>query len=190
MSTADQSILTKLKRGDISVLDEVYRKYRDEFIGWLMRQYGCSSEEAAELFQLVLLIFHDNVMDGSLKELNCSLKTYLFSIGKNKLREWRRAESKSADFLEEYLYDHVDFPDNPSRKEHEVRLNLVVQSLEELGDPCKEVLELYYYDNMSMEEIAEERDYKNPNTAKNQKYKCLKRLRKIYRAAMGKMHSK
>jgi RNA polymerase sigma factor (sigma-70 family) len=188
MTTADHLIIQKLKQGDTSVLDDLYRRYRGEFIGWLTGKYQCSREEAAELFQLVLLIFHDNVMDDSLQTLNSSLKTYLFAIGRNKYLEGKRKELKSVELLEGYLYEHVDFPDPSSRKEYEALLDLVVQSLEELGDPCKEVLELYYYDDKSMQEIAEERDYKNPNTAKNQKYKCLERLRDIFRSAQGKMH--
>lgn len=53
-------------------------------------------------------------------------------------------------------------------------------AIEILGDPCKSLLQLYYYKQLGMEDITELLGYKNSDTTKNQKYKCIKRLQKIY----------
>jgi hypothetical protein len=37
----------------------------------------------------------------------------------------------------------------------------------------------YYYHKRSMEQLVGMFDYKNADSAKNQKYKCLERLRKL-----------
>ena len=65
-------------------------------------------------------------------------------------------------------------------QEKEMDLNLAEQCLEKLGDPCKSMLELYYYNKMSMEEITITLNYKNANTAKNLKYKCMNRLKRLF----------
>ena len=61
----------------------------------------------------------------------------------------------------------------------EQQLECVEKGLEKLGEPGRTILELYYYHGKSMEEIAELLHYKNSATAKNIKYKCLLRLKKI-----------
>ena len=49
-----------------------------------------------------------------------------------------------------------------------------------LGEPCKSLLEAYYLQKQNMQEIAVNFGYTNAENAKNQKYKCLMRLKKIF----------
>ena len=58
------------------------------------------------------------------------------------------------------------------------RKELLNRILDDLGEPCKEILKLFYFNNLSADEIAEIMDYKNGNTVKNLKYKCLQRIKK------------
>ena len=55
-------------------------------------------------------------------------------------------------------------------------LKVVHDAMELLGDPCKSVLIYYYFNQMSMSEIADRMNYSNANTVKVKKYKCKKRL--------------
>jgi len=45
-----------------------------------------------------------------------------------------------------------------------------------LGEPCKKILTLFYYDNLSMKEIVEHLPYENEQVVRNKKYKCLQAL--------------
>ena len=54
------------------------------------------------------------------------------------------------------------------------------QAMNNLGEPCKSLLEAYYLGKKSMVEIAGDFGYTNADNAKNQKYKCLMRLKKIF----------
>jgi DNA-directed RNA polymerase specialized sigma24 family protein len=49
-----------------------------------------------------------------------------------------------------------------------------------LGEPCKSLLEAYYLQKKNMQDIAVSFGYTNADNAKNQKYKCLMRLKKIF----------
>lgn len=56
----------------------------------------------------------------------------------------------------------------------------IIESLyRESREPCRSLLFAFYVQNKSMEELAEEMNYKNADTVKNVKYKCLQRLRKL-----------
>ena len=52
-----------------------------------------------------------------------------------------------------------------------------------LGEPCRTLLEDFYIKASSMQDITEKFGYTNADNAKNQKYKCLMRLKKMFFAA-------
>ena len=53
-------------------------------------------------------------------------------------------------------------------------------SLEELGEPCATLIKDFYIRKMNMDEISDKFGYTNSDNAKNQKYKCLQRLKRLY----------
>ena len=58
----------------------------------------------------------------------------------------------------------------------EEREKIIHECINELGDTCKKILTYYYFEKMSMQDIAEKLDFANTDTAKTKKYKCKKRL--------------
>jgi DNA-directed RNA polymerase specialized sigma24 family protein len=54
------------------------------------------------------------------------------------------------------------------------------RALNSLGEPCKSLLEGYYVKKMDMQALAKDFGYTNADNAKNQKYKCLIRLKKLF----------
>jgi DNA-directed RNA polymerase specialized sigma24 family protein len=57
---------------------------------------------------------------------------------------------------------------------------IMERALGSLGEPCKSLIEAYYIQKKGMTEIAEAFGYTNADNAKNQKYKCLMRLKKLF----------
>ena len=54
------------------------------------------------------------------------------------------------------------------------------RALNSLGEPCKSLLEGNYLNKKGMQELASQFGYTNADNAKNQKYKCLMRLKKLF----------
>ena len=81
----------------------------------------------------------------------------------------------------ENLQDTVPVEDEVEENE---RINNEFQAMEKaissLGEPCKSLLEAYYLEKKNMQEISQSFGYTNADNAKNQKYKCLMRLKKIF----------
>ena len=68
-------------------------------------------------------------------------------------------------------------------EEHHKRnqeFQMMEKALTGLGEPCKSLLEAFYIQKRNMSDIAGSFGYTNPENAKNQKYKCLIRLRKLF----------
>ena len=57
---------------------------------------------------------------------------------------------------------------------------LIQQLFEKLGEKCKQLLLLVYYENLSMNEIIQHMpDYQNEQVIRNKKYKCMKQLEQL-----------
>ena len=55
----------------------------------------------------------------------------------------------------------------------------IKQKLLALGEPCFSILMMHSYQKLSMATISEKMGYANEHTTRQQKYKCLKRIRKM-----------
>ena len=174
-----EGIIQTIRSGGQAELGAIYEEYREEFLHWIEKEYHISSDDSKDIYQLTILIFHDNIKQGKLEHLVSSVKTYLFGIGKNIARENFRKEKRYVPISQEkWLKESlIDEPSNPIDENAFVRAK---SALEKLGQPCQRLIELFYYEKKSIPEITLALDYKNPETAKNQKCKCMARLRKIF----------
>ena len=66
--------------------------------------------------------------------------------------------------------------------ESEERNKIVAKCIEQLGETCKKVLMYYYFEEMSMQDIADKLGFENNDTAKTKKYKCKKKLDELIKA--------
>jgi len=171
-------IIEEIKNGNKKELADIYRAYRNEFVSWASGHYTCTPEEARDIYQASIITLYDNIVKEKLQHLNGSVKTYLFAIGKNKILELRRSEKKFEHPLANDEFDLADIKDNAA-EQHEARVKTVQACLEKLGDPCRTLLELYYLNQTSLEELADQLHYKNTDTVKNLKCRCLSRLREM-----------
>ncbi len=181
----DKAIIKAIRKGDQQVLSQVYQTYRQEFFFWLSKYFSCDADEAKDVYQSVILVFYENIVSGRLNELTSSVKTYLFAIGKYKMMEQMKQSHKfSGDEQIPRLSTEESNLEELTQREED--LQLIEQCLQLLGDPCKTLLELYYYQRLSMADITQYMNYKNPDTTKNLKYKCIKRLKKLFESEMSK----
>lgn len=172
-------IIAKIKSGGQTELGMVYEEYRGEFLKWITKDYSCSEDDAKDIYQLTILIFYDNIKLGKLEHLVSSVKTYLFGIGKNIAMENIRKTSRNTPIDQErWLKEHL-IMEEPESAIKEQTFEIAKRALAILGEPCRRLIELFYYDRKNLEEITDLLGYKNAETAKNQKCKCMKRLRKL-----------
>ena len=175
----EQLSLEDIRHADDRTLQELYNQYRKEFSMWAIKHYKIDEETAGDIYQQTFIAFYYNVRDGKLTELSSSIKTYLFSIGKNLLRDHFK---KTARFVEPSDYNlegsEVDnsIMDNYERTEMTEAVSVL---LHQIGEPCKTVLELYYFHNYSMESIATELNYKTEQIAAKRKFICLQQIRSM-----------
>ena len=170
-----------IKNDENRALKELYTMYRDDCVQWLQLKQNLQVEDAKEIFQTAVVVLYDNVISGKLEELNSNIKSYLFGICKNKVYELYR-QQKRVRHQELFPTIHAYVMDDINEKEAlESEIEDMNTALTALGDPCRSIIQLFYYKKMSMDDITSLMGYKNRDTTKNLKYKCIKRLQKAVR---------
>jgi len=173
------SWIEDLKSDEEKVLANIYMNHRNSCISWLETNFKISQSDGIEVFQNAVIILYDNVIQGKITIANSSLKTYLFSIAKNKAYEILKAR-KRLKFNEDFdLPALLTFDNQEEKITQELQFQAIEKALLKLGDPCKKLLQLFYYKKKKMEEIKELMNYENSDTVKTAKYKCMKRIKKL-----------
>lgn len=118
---------------------------------------------------------------GDIRMLDCSLNTFLVDIAKNDYRTWLRNDHLALD-EELESFSHLVESDLTMAVEESVEVlqeQIVSTCVSELPPRCKEVLTMFYYKGMSLDEIIEVRGEKNisKNGLKTGKYKCMEALK-------------
>jgi RNA polymerase sigma factor (sigma-70 family) len=168
----DSEVLAKIKKGEESALDFLYKKYYRMMTKLVITNSG-TEDEARDIYQDALIVFWEKARKGNLV-LTSKISTFIYSIC---LNLWRKElERKSRLSSEEK--DDIEFIDIEKKE----RIQIVRACINELGETCKRILMYYYFDGLSMNDIAEKLGYANTDTAKTKKYKCKKRLDELVKA--------
>src|SRR2546423_1749181 len=138
-----------------------------------------NAEDARDVFQETMIVLYEKVRSGSF-ELNCQIKTYVYSVSR---RLWLKRLQQTNRFATAYESFNETIAVEEELEKHEQVNNEFIamdKAINSLGEPCKSLLEAYYLKKKNMNEIAVNFGYTNADNAKNQKYKCLMRLKKIF----------
>lgn len=179
MKAENENLLLKgLARNDRKAIETIYKDHYNMVQAMVVKNNG-TIDDAKDIFQEAMIVLYENVRSDSF-ELNCQIKTYLYSVSR---RLWlKKLLSQSRLIIaEEADQDLVSVDDEV--EDHEklnVEFNMMEKAINSLGEPCKSLLEAFYLKKKSMQEIAASFGYTNPENAKNQKYKCLMRLKKLF----------
>ena len=179
----DDELLLGLANGSDEALTQLYSRYFPMVLHFVTTNSG-SEDEAKDIYQESLIVLYEKVRDGSF-ELHCQLKTYIYSVS-------RRLWLKQLAHKSRFMVNDIETPatdsdaveqmsdDLTDHEERDRQFDLMADSLDRLGEPCRTLLEDFYIRHLSMQDITEKFGYTNADNAKTQKYKCLMRLKRLF----------
>ena len=174
---SDARILDLIKRGDEEALTILYSANRRAVTSYVRNNTG-TSDDAEDMLQEALIVLWEKVRAGGFR-YDAKLSTFVLAVVKNLwLRQLARQRKESPALLE---LDRTANSD-PSPLDELIecdRAQLVRDAMEKLGDPCKKLLLLFYWEECSLEEIAATMGFANAETAKSKKYQCKKALERF-----------
>lgn len=176
--TEQELLLKQIAKNDRKALESIYKENFGSIQSYVLNNNG-SSDDARDIFQEAMIVLYQKACSGSF-ELNCQLKTYLYSICR---RLWLKKLHSAKNYAktDENLEETV--PVEEEVENHEKVNNdflMMEAALAKVGEPCKSLLEAYYFQKKNMQDIATAFGYTNADNAKTQKYKCLVRLKKLF----------
>lgn len=191
-SEAEAKLLARCRKGEAAAWDELFDLHyaaAGRFIFQL--DPHVTREDAEEICQEVFLTVIKNL---SSFQAGCQFQTWLFRIAVNKTRDFRdrrhaakRGGGQSPLSLQApepetglVLDPPATTPAPDAQLLGAEQAALVHQALDQLGEPCREIIELRYFGDLSYEEISQTLDL-NPKTVSSRLSKCLDRLEEITR---------
>lgn len=179
---SDAKILDLIRTGDDEGLVMLYEANRRPIHAFVARNSG-SPDDAEDLLQEALIILWERVRTNRF-EYQAKLSTFIYATVKNLwLRRLARLRRESP----------AEIAESTGRIEAATALDVMVESeearivqeaLDRLGEPCRTLLILFYWEEQTMEQIAVALNFANADTAKSKKYQCKKLLQKLLKDRM------
>ncbi len=169
----EQELLEGLIAQRNDVLQRIYILYY-KVVRRLVLYNNGKEEDAKDIFQETLVIIYRKLQEDKLS-LNCSLKTYIYSVARLLwLRELENIKNRNINFEE--CDQYIDLEDNVFPiVEVNKRLKLYHEQFEQLSNDCKKILKLFL-NNISIAEITKIMGYSSVQHTKNRQYRCKKSL--------------
>lgn len=179
-SFSDGELIANIQSGN-NINDSIRAIYKDHFdqLSWFVMNNSGNRHDAEDIFQEVVVGFIDAVQRNKFRS-ESSIKTFLYSMNKNAwLNELKKRERASH---RELNYEKGQDKHEGGAGEFLVQQEAqrqVVEIVDQLGETCKKILLMFYYENLSMKEILEKTEYETEQVVRNKKYKCLKQLEQM-----------
>jgi RNA polymerase sigma factor (sigma-70 family) len=162
----------------------IYRQHAESVSSFIMSRGG-NEQDADDIFQETVVSFIDIVKRGKFRG-DASIRTFLIAVAKNiwfnELNKRKRSGERDKKYETGKEEEELDVSHHISEREVKQQLRNL---LEQLGESCRKLLILFYYENLSMKEMLEHLPYENEQVVRNKKYKCLQQLMEIIKKNPG-----
>lgn len=172
----EEQVLSRLRDGDKNVLVGLYKANFSMVRSYVAKNNG-STEDAEDILQDALVVLWQNVRKPDFV-LSSKISTYIMAVVKNL---WLKQLSKNGRMTgEENILPqaHSVNPDHGKAMD----MKHLSKAMEEVGDNCRQLLLMFYFDGHDMETIARNMNFANADTAKAKKYQCFKKLEQIVKS--------
>ncbi len=175
----DSVVINGIKNLDEKILRYLYRYHLKKIKGMVINKGG-TEEDANDVFQDTMVDITEQVKRGKFN-INKSIDGFIIKVSINK---WSRKLKNDIKIRHvEVSINESDIDKYPTEIEEDNSNNLpdnfdkISDWLDKLSDSCKRLVEEFYYYGNDWKLIAKKFGYKSAASAKNQKYKCMEKLK-------------
>lgn len=173
----NNDILKNLDSSDERVVNKaalsLYDAIHAQVMSFVLSNKG-GKVDAEDVIQEAIAILLVNVQKEDF-HITGSVKSYVYGICRNL---WYKQLSKKGRLPLDELKDYSMSDEVEDDTEEEV-IVLISDLIETLSEECQKIVALFYFDRLSMDEIARRMGYKQRTVAKTKKYKCIQALKKL-----------
>ncbi|MDB5019987.1 MAG: polymerase subunit sigma-70 [Pedobacter sp.] len=174
----DREVVLGILNNSEEALNRLYTGYFPMVLQFILNNNG-DEDDAKDVYQESIIILYNKIRGGEF-ELTSKLKTYIYSVSRRIWLKKLAQQSKKTNNVSEFEDVVAVEVDVELHEEKEIQFEKMDSALQHLGEPCKTIIQDFYINNLSMQDISEKFGYTNTDNAKTQKYKCLQRLKKLF----------
>ena len=177
-TNTNKTFLLELKKGESAAIRSVYEEAYPVCASLILNNNG-TKEDAKDLFQEALIVLIQKLkMLGF--ELTANVKTYMYAVVRNLwLKKLRTDNKKGLELVFDepeinvQLANDITLDYNPEKEEKHAA---VEKAFSTMGDDCKKIITAFYFQKLSLKEIADWLDYTD-NFIKVKKKRCMDALK-------------
>ena len=183
--STDQDLYNALNQRDERAYAYLYAESFPSFRFWMLNN-SASEMDAEDAFQKGMLSFLLNVESGRYQfQPGARVTTVVFEYCKRVwLTELKSARLRTRGAMPDLVHtaDTADIIEDMERLEI---VKIVRESLGQLKDDCRQLIEWFYVDELSLREIGERLGMKE-SSARSKRYSCAEKLKAFYQQAAYK----
>ena len=178
-----------------NVVTEWYVRLRPQFLNQMSSKYShLTLADAENLYNDTFIAVYENIKNGRVKE-DTSWSSYIMRIGMNlaskELRKAGKTDSLETDTTDDDLGPRKDrvarirdiLKNLPGEEEDEAPYKdphakaILADEIQHLSEPCRSIIYLASFTQLTMAEIAIRVGYKNADSTKAKRFQCMKYLK-------------
>lgn len=177
MHFSEDALIAELRNRNEAALKQLYREHYAMVVRLVVDNNG-TEQEAKDVYQEAIIHFYEKLSRAEFA-LTCKVKTYLYAVCR---KLWLKRLTVRKKVLRLDDAERVEWAEDTvgEIEIQERNFQTMDASLKKLGEPCRSILEDYYLAEQSIQQITEKYGYTNSDNTKNQKYKCLQRLKRLF----------
>ena len=181
-SFKDETVLADILAGGIKqerAIRQLYEKYFHLTIAGRKKYHQLSEDDLITAYNSAIISIRRHVLNQTFRG-ESTLWTYLNKIFFNKCIDIIRKVSSNREDTQTEIPDREDTSRSVIRQVTiKEDFNQMMNRLDQLGEPCKQIIMDSEYHGYNSEEIAERVGFGNAKSVNSKKYTCLQKLRKM-----------
>ena len=166
------------------IVHQFFEELKPLFINYLHKNFRLDYNEIMDIYSEVWIDVRGNIRHGNVKP-GTKWKSYILKMGWNRANNIVSRRPHVIDYYDDEKFNKYEF----ERKYAEEKATetsiyedpdmqaVLAAELSYIPDPCNKILKLYYFDELSMKEIADTMNYSSPRSAITTKNRCMEKLR-------------
>lgn len=131
-------------------LDEIFIKYRPVVGFRVKKSLGAHNPDCEDIVSEILTNVVEKIKKGEFRG-ESSIGTFIYTITSRRIIDYIRQKSK----VLKHIPEPSSYPDPQEQMENHERAEMMVEKIKRLKPKYREVLYLYYYKELSREEVAQ-----------------------------------
>jgi len=174
----DTTLYEGLKNNEQFAFEYLY-KNNYPAVRQLVFQYKGSDDDAKDIFQEGMIALWNNIRSGSYQlRPDVKMSTYLIQICKLRWMDRLKKASSRYELRQESYQEPAQEAEVEVEWINREEQSEFQQQFAQLGERCQTLLKRFYFMKQSLQEIADFLSI-GEASAKNEKYRCMQRLKKI-----------